>query len=73
MAMADEHDIEKLPTRVRILREIEIFLANNPSVSPEGFGWRACKNTVLVSRLRKGADINTSVLDKILAYLANPN
>lgn len=59
--------IEWLRTRV------EEFLVKNPHITDECFGWRAVKDTKLVGRLRGGRDVTTRKLDRIIAYMAEPN
>lgn len=71
--MADTEEENRKPTRVWLLEQIELFLSNNPSMSPEGFGWNACRNTSLVERLRKGGDTTTTNLDKVIAFLGSPH
>jgi hypothetical protein len=56
-----------------LLGKIEEFLKNNPTISPEGFGWACSRDTSLVERLRAGGDVTTRKMDVIIAYLANPN
>lgn len=56
-------------TRECLLDMVEEHLRDNPSVSAEGFGWRATGDTTLVKRLREGKDITTRKLDIILKYL----
>ncbi len=62
----------KTPSRDKMLEMIEAFLAANPKITPESFGWRAIKNAHVVARLRGGGDITTGKMDAILSYLLNP-
>jgi hypothetical protein len=55
-----------------LLHQVESYLAENPDVTAEGFGWRAIKDPRLVSRLRTGGDITTGKMDQVIRYLANP-
>lgn len=52
---------------------IEAYLAANPKVTPEGFGWAAIRDSYLVTRLREGGDITTKKLDAVIAYLSQFN
>jgi len=56
-----------------LLGQIEQFLTNNPTLTAENFGWRCCRDTSLVARLREGGDVTTRKMDAIIAFLANPN
>lgn len=62
--------IQKPPssTREALLQKIEDYLARNPGMSAEGFGWATIKDTRLVGRLRDDGDISTRKLDAILLY-----
>lgn len=51
---------------------IDKFLAANPHVSEESFGWFSIKEPGLVKRLRNGRDITTRKLDAVIAYMRNP-
>lgn len=53
-----------------LLQMIEAYLAANPKVTPEAFGWAAIKDSYLVTRLRNGGDITTRKLDAIIKYLS---
>lgn len=70
--MTDQITYKIISTKEQLLIDIEIFLANNPCMSPEGFGWNACRQSALVDRLRKGGDTTTNNLDKVYDFIANP-
>lgn len=55
-----------------LLADIEKFLVNNPSVTAECLGWWTVRDTKLVDRLRGGGDVTTRKMDKIIAFLHNP-
>ena len=57
-------------TREALLGMIEQYLAANPKVTPEAFGWAAIKDSKLVPRLRNAGDITTGKLDATLKYLS---
>lgn len=71
--MQEQNPPQRQSTRAYILGRIEAFLLANPTVSAEGFGWFACRQTGLVACLRRGGDTKTANLDKIIDYLANPH
>lgn len=56
-----------------LAHEVEVFLANNPEMEPSSFGYRAINDPSLVARLRAGGDVTTRKMDKIIAFLQNPN
>jgi len=60
-------------TRKALLQMIESYLAANPKVTAEAFGWAAIKDSKLVARLRKDGDITTGKLDATLKYLSQFN
>lgn len=60
-------------TREWLIYRIDEFLENNPHITAECFGWRAIQDTKLVGRLRAGSDVTTRKLDRIIAYMGNPN
>lgn len=56
-----------------LLRHIELFMDLN-DMEPDGnsFGWKACQDRTLVTRLRDGGDIRTTLLLQILSFMQNP-
>lgn len=71
MASIDnKHQKKAKSTRAALLDMIEAYLAANPAVTPEAFGWSAIKDTRLVGRLREGGDCTTAKLDAIIRYLS---
>lgn len=64
---------KKYSSSIEWLRDqVEEFLINNPEITAECFGWWAVQDTKLVGRLREGADVTTRKMDRIIAFLANP-
>jgi hypothetical protein len=55
-------------TRAELVAEIESFLARH-EMAPTTFGMRACRDVHLVSRLRRGAGVNLSTVEKIQAFM----
>lgn len=68
-------DTEKKPasTVEWLIAQIDAFLAKNPHITKEVFGWRAVKQVRLVDRLKAGGDTTTRKLDRIIAYMGDPN
>lgn len=64
------HEAKPASTRAALLQMIETYLAANPKVTPEAFGWAAIKDSKLVERLRGGGDITTGKLDAVIQYLS---
>lgn len=59
-----------------LLHNIVRFLdANKDShgwLDDEAFGWMACRDSALMSRLTDGGDVRTQKMDAILAFIQNP-
>lgn len=72
-AMSDLQNKKPVSTVEWLIEQIDVFLTNNAPMSEESFGWHAIKDTSLVGRLRSGGDVTTRKLDRIIAYLHNPN
>lgn len=71
--MTDEPKKKYATTQEWLLDQIEQHLARNTHLTPESLGWRAIRDSSLVDRLRAGGDVTTRKMDKIIAYIANPN
>lgn len=56
-------------TKTCLLTAIDEYLEAHPDMTAEGFGWYAVQDSSLVERLRKGKDVTTRKLDKILAFI----
>ncbi len=55
-----------------LLADLERFLEANPHIAESQLGWFSIKQPNLMERLRKGGDITTRQLDRLLDWMANP-
>lgn len=58
-----------LTTQTCLLAAVNEYLELHPEMTAESFGWYAVQDSSIVARLRKGGDVTTRKLDKILAFI----
>ena len=58
-----------MKTALRLLAEIEAFLACYPDMSPAAFGEASCGIHKLVRRLREGRGVSSTTIDLVTDYM----
>lgn len=65
---------EQGKTALWLMALIEDFLTiNGMENDGNSFGWLALKDRTLVERMRGGGDLSTTKMDKVIAFLRNPD